>query len=353
MGEELVLRIATVEAALVAISVVLLVGHATAHSVRIRRQEPRRAAAERTARAGIDGRSLNDDDLNSIRRLPIVEQVRLFSELGTSLTGERKERLTRIATEVGLVRKAERWCSSSRWGTRLRGARVLTLLGGGAGVVPALFHDPRPEVRAQAAQWAADHPGPESIDRLLSMLSDPEVVCRFTVKDSLLRVGHDAVEPLRRLMLNDPLPEAIEVAAGIADDRFLEPGLEFCASADAATRSLAATLVGSIGGAKATEALTNLLHDPDLRVRAASARSLGRLGHWPAASDLAERLRDSSWDVRSASALSLRALGAPGILLLRRALSDHDRFARDIAQQVLELPKGPRSSGGHKQTAVR
>jgi hypothetical protein len=39
-----------------------------------------------------------------------------------------------------------------------------------------------------------------------------------------------------------------------------------------------------------------------------------------------------------AAALALRRLDAPGALYLRRALRDHDAFARDMAQQVLDLP---------------
>jgi hypothetical protein len=48
--------------------------------------------------------------------------------------------------------------------------------------------------------------------------------------------------------------------------------------------------------------------------------------------------------VRSQSALALRRLGAPGELMLRRALDDADRFAADIARQVLDAPE--RGGGG-------
>jgi HEAT repeat protein len=74
-------------------------------------------------------------------------------------------------------------------------------------------------------------------------------------------------------------------------------------------------------------------------VRAAAAASLGRLGHWPAATELARMLRDPAWIVRSQSALAMRRLGSPGHLLLRRALDDRDRFASDIARQVLDMPE--------------
>jgi len=340
MDEGLLVYIVVVEVALLATSLLVLIGHAVLLAARQRRQRPRLAQAARSLRAALDGRPLDRDDLAALARLPTNAQIAVLGDLSTSLGGGDKHLLAGIAADIGLLEKAERWCSSRRWGTRLRGARMFTVLGGGETVVPRMFSDCRPEVRAQAAQWAGDHPESDSIDRLLSMLADPETLCRFTVKDSLLRVGHVAAEPLLRFLVNDPTPEALEVAAGIGDARFLGPALECCRSPDARSRALAAALIGSIGGSQATDALSDLLRDPDLNVRAAAATGLGKLGHWPAAGALAERLRDSSWDVRRAAALALKALGAPGMLLLRRALSDRDRFASDMAQQVLEIPDG-------------
>jgi hypothetical protein len=42
--------------------------------------------------------------------------------------------------------------------------------------------------------------------------------------------------------------------------------------------------------------------------------------------------------VRRRSGLALIAMGAPGVLALRGALDDEDRFARDMARQLLDLP---------------
>jgi hypothetical protein len=64
------------------------------------------------------------------------------------------------------------------------------------------------------------------------------------------------------------------------------------------------------------------------------------MGHWPAGPAVARLLRDRAWEVRRASGLALRRLGSPGQLLLRRALTDADPFAADMARQVLDLPGG-------------
>jgi hypothetical protein len=42
--------------------------------------------------------------------------------------------------------------------------------------------------------------------------------------------------------------------------------------------------------------------------------------------------------VRREAGLALRALGAPGVLFLRRYLTDNDHFAVEMARQVRDLP---------------
>ena len=44
------------------------------------------------------------------------------------------------------------------------------------------------------------------------------------------------------------------------------------------------------------------------------------------------------WLQRTQGGLALRAIGAPGTLFLRRATKSDDRFAADMAHQVLDLP---------------
>lgn len=341
MVESLAFGLVVAEVLLAVLAVAVLVGRGGWLSARRRIQGPRLARAARTIAAAAEGRAPDRAAVADLARLPRAAQILAFAHLGDNLVGAQKQGLCRIADQAGLIEKAEEWCTARRWGQRLRGARLLTLLEGGQDVVPRLLDDPRPEVRAQAAQWAGAHPKAESIDRLLTMLGDPETLCRFTVKDALLRVGRPAIEPLLRHLTEahgDPAAEALELAAGIADSRFLRPALTHCRASHVQTRSKAAALAGAIGGAEATAALTELLRDEAPEVRSSSAKALGRLRHWPAAGALAECLRDQAWNVRLAAALSLRGLGAAGVLVLRRAMTDADPFARDMACQVLELP---------------
>lgn len=324
-----------------AVCLVMIFGHGVWIAAWERRNAPKLERG-RIALAGLVVRPrVGRADLALLRALPPRLQVRLFTELVPSLGGSQRRHLSALANEVGITAAAEARCYSRRWWRRLRGVRLLTAVGGGRNVVPNLFHDPHPAVRAEAAEWAGQHPTPAVIERLVGLLETPEAVGSWVLRDSLLRIGPDVVPPLARYLETHDGPAAVaamEVAAGLADPRFAAVALRHCGDPDPRVRALAATLAGAIGGPELVREAEGLLRDPDASVRAAAATALGRLGHWPAAPELSRMLRDPAWTVRSHSALAMRRLGSPGLLLLRRALDDHDRFAADIARQVLDMP---------------
>lgn len=274
-------------------------------------------------------------------RLPWRLRIRLFADVSPSLSGAQRKRLTELAHKMNLIVPLEGRCRSRLWWRRLHAARLLTLLGGGETVVPQLLTDPHPLVRAQAAEWATGHATPAVIDALLNLLADRVRLCRSTTQDALSRMGEAVVQPLAKYLSTHSghdVEAALEVAVHLADQRFLASGLTRCRDESPRVRELSATLLGALGGETTVEVLTELLADPAARVRAAAARALGKLGHWPAAPTVAPFLRDPAWIVRRETGLALRDFGAPGILFLRRYLTDSDRFAADMARQVLDLP---------------
>lgn len=303
--------------------------------------QPRLARARAALSAALEGLTLSAQDLEIPRALPHRLQIRLFVDIAHSLGGESRQQLAEVAAQLGMVAQAEARCRSRLWWRRLDGARLLTLLRTGENVMPALLGDRHPAVRAQAAEWAASYPTPEVIAALLRLLGEGEAMARFSIQDSLLQIGAPVVEPLVEYLSMHQGPtveDALKVAVGLADARLLPPALALCHDSSPRVRALAATLIGALGGSEGVAVLVDLLADPVPAVRSAACRSLGKLSHWPAASALAGLLRDSSWIVRREAGFALRALGAPGILFLRRSLSDSDPFAADMARQVLDLP---------------
>jgi HEAT repeat protein len=265
----------------------------------------------------------------------------LFVDLAPSLSGVQRQRITALALELGLLARAATHCRSRLWWRRLQSVRLFTLLGGAEEAVLPLFQDRYAIIRAQAALWAVDAPRPAVLAALLDLLGDASGLCRFTAQDTLLRLGRGVAEPLARALptlAGRQLEAALTVAVGLAEPRFLAPALTLCTHASPRVRAQAATLCGALGGTQGVQELLDLLTDPVPEVRAAAAHALGKLGHWPAASHLAPLLRDHAWIVRRDAGLALRALGAPGLLYLRRSLTDIDHFAADMARQVLDLP---------------
>ena len=266
-----------------------------------------------------------------------------FEELATSVSGEGAERIERLAREMGLSDQAARWCQSRLWWHRLRGVRFFDHIGGGNDLVPARLGDEHPVVRAAAARWAAHHPSAAAAEHLVAMLDDPDRHCRLVAQDGLIRLGAVATEPLAAYLDRGETPGkalalALAAATGLADARFLWPGLRAAGDSDPGVRAQAATLLAAVAGKRAEQGLLGLLHDPIDPVRVAATRGLGVVSSWALAPHLAGALGDRAWEVRREAALALRRLGPAGRLYLRRALTDPDPYAADMARQVLDLP---------------
>jgi hypothetical protein len=336
----LLVRVLTAEVILLVVTVGVLMGNAGTKQWRLRWTRPLLARARTSLTAVLEDPRGAGGGLAELQALPPWMQTQLLVEFARNLRGGPQERLGDVARRLGITSRAEAQCRSGLWWRRLRGARLLTYLGGGEAVVPELLRDPSPVVRAQAAEWAGHYALPIVIDRLLELLGDAVGLVRFAVQDSLLRGGDVVIEPLGSYLSTRPGPgleAALEVAIGLADPRFLAPGLTLCRSDSPPIRCKAVTLVGAIGGSEATATLVRLLADPAPEVRAAAGAAVGKLGHWRAAPILANLLRDRAWSVRREAGLALAALGAPGTLFLRRAVTDEDRFAADMAHRVLDM----------------
>lgn len=321
---ELLMRICGIEAVVLILAVALVCAHALWLWREQRWSWPQLIRGWAILAATLDGPVPPPADLKWLGSLPVRLQIRLFTSILVSLTGLGRERITRVAQIIGLLSRVETLCGSPLWWRRLQGGRLFTLFGGGWEYMPTLLRDPHPLVRAQAAEWAVEHPRPGIINSLLILLDDEHALCRVKAQDSLLRMGSVVKEPLHRYLSSrsgSGVEAALRVAVGLADQRFLPVAIHLCrGDASPGVRILAIELMGAVGGREAVDTLIRLLNSADPEVRAAAARALGKLGHWPAATTLAALLQDRRFEVRWEAGLALRALGAPGILWLRRAL---------------------------------
>ena len=341
MTELFLARCLWVLAVCFAFAIVVLLGHGALLWARRRWAAPRLSRGRAALRGVAEGgETVGPRELAVLRALPITLRTHLLVELSRTLSGSTGAALSALGRELGVVRRAEEMTESLFWWRRLRGARVLTVLGGREAVVLPLFRDRHPAVRAQAAEWASVHPSPAAVRALLASLADPDAAYPFTMMDSVLRLGPAAEAPLASYLAERSGPEAagaLELAAALPHAGMQKPALALAHDAHPPTRARALRLLATLGGSEGNATARALLADEDDEVRAAAVYALGHMGDWASAPEVARRLRDPAWEVRRAAGQALYALGAPGLLLLRRYLDDENPFAADMARHTLDV----------------
>jgi hypothetical protein len=342
VNEGLLNIVMLVEVGLLAIAVVLFFTHGVWLFLTEKRQMRQSKIARDSLAQIVTRGTVHVEQIETLKTLPPDIQVVAFLEISRNLTGTGKERLRFAAQQIGVIDRARKLCTSRLWQRRLRGARILSQLDVADPLVQTLLADKHPAVRAQAAEWAASQPSVPVISSMLGLLADQATQARFAVQNALLRMGSIIAEPLG-VFLESQSGRAAEaglrVAESLAEPSFGSSALRLSRVEDIGIRVAAAKLLGAIADAAAAERLMEMMTDVEARARAAAAEALGRMQHWQAGSLLAAGLRDRTWRVRRESGLALRSIGAPGVLFLRRALKGDDRFAADMAQQVLDLPE--------------
>jgi HEAT repeat protein len=340
IGEGILVTAATVPFALAAVTLVVWLVHAAWFTLR-----ERRAAALRPGALQALAIAIRDGDsrpaIAALEPLDRDGRVGAVVDMAYTVAGDQRERLNALVRETEIWTRAIGWAVSRLWSRRLHAARLFALFGSGAETSgDSLLDDSRPDVRAQASEWAGEHPTPARTERLVLMLADPDPRCRFAAREALISSGRAAVPAIRERLDakdRDALPDLLAVAAALAVPEFLEPGLELCGSPDPDIRAGAAKLAGAIGGPDAVGTLSGQLNDPAPRVRIAAVRGLGMLGHWQAAGRVAELLEDEGWTVRRAAAVALDRMGPTGGLLLNRAARKGDPATADTARYALGL----------------
>ena len=347
-GEALEL-VSLVFAALVAVTVsatLILLFHALwLHLFGVPRQQrvaDLKAVLSRKLSAASD-LALTVEELERIASLSGGARAEVFLELARNTDGSSRLRLREYARQAGLTAVATSLMSSRSWSRRLRGVRIATLLGPEAVRPLELLDDRRIEVRAAAAEWVAEHPSQGAVERLTALLGDPAGLCRFTVQDSLIRLGAMSVEPLARHMSRMDLTplslqSALLVATSLASPSFLPAAVSAAHHHEPAVRAAALALLGSLGGGDALSRLHAAVTDSDPRVRTAAVRALGRLRDESSVGRFSAAMRDPAFTVRREAGFALLGLGPEGELRLHVLQSDTDRFAADMARQMLDLP---------------
>ncbi|MEO7454610.1 MAG: HEAT repeat domain-containing protein [Gemmatimonadaceae bacterium] len=314
-------------------AILVIFVHAVALRVAVERRERALEPARRALVTSLAQQNVGAEVIAQLTHLSRRRQTRLFVELARMLSGEDRALLTGVARELGLIDTARELIASPRWWKRLEGARLLNLCDISAQDAPVLLRDAHPLVRAAGAEIIAIHGAPADLELVVPLLRDDAEVCRFAARDTLMRGGRAAEDVVAAHLATDDAVTAealLQVASSLGGHRFLDVALTRSTDASPRVRVLAATLLGAIGNPRATERLGLMLGDvaPDVRWTAADA--LASLEYWPAGPMISALLDDPEWEVRRRAAIALWKLGAPGVLLLRRAL----RSGTDVSQRA-------------------
>lgn len=336
---ELVLLILAIEGVALVAALIIIFGYAV-WSTRTRRSRARRLTAARAIIAThVESQRVPRDHMLMLASLSRDDQLRLFVELAPSIGDAGRAWLRALATELGLLDDAIRQARSSRWWTRLVGARLLTIIDADPQTMHPMLADDEPMIRAQIAGYVAQHPTPEGIDALIGMLAAPDAIVRFAAKDGLMRLGA-AASPTLVSRLRDPAdPQIIpllEVACATATHAYMTAATAYHRDGRPEVRLLVARLLRGIGGPAAAEHLTRMASDTAPKVREAAIEALGHLNHWTASPVIAKLLDDPVARVRLSAALALDRLGPTGELLLRRAKGKGSERAAAAASRILD-----------------
>lgn len=184
-------------------------------------------------------------------------------------------------------------------------------------------------VRKRAAEILGklDETDDVAINRLVKVAqSDADDGVRAAAIDALDQL--DALERLVAAMSG----EGGDGADWAKADNFLE----WLGASEPEMRMAAATVLGRIGGDRATAALVDRLDDPDLRVRTRVIRALGRIGDPRVVGPLAERTAGEHVTVRREIAEALGLVGSERALhALAGLLDDDSEMVRHVAASSL------------------
>ncbi len=275
-----------------------------------------------------------------VAELPRRALLSVLQHLAVELEGEALERVRRLVRTMGLERYIRRRSRSRRWRMRVQAAQLHHLV-----VHPdfdrrRLLVDRHPLVVARAAEALTPQLATEHLDTLLPMLASDDAAIRLAAQQAVLSAGAAAVPQLLDRLATTTGPDdtvaILEVVANLSDQR-LVAGLGLHArSTDVRVRRLAAKALGHGSGPGAVATLHELLDDPSELVRATAVESLARMDSVASVNRIGALMNDASFVVRRTAGLALDQLGSPGRLALRRVLECDDRFARDMARQVLD-----------------
>ncbi len=267
----------------------------------------------------------------------------VLQALAGVLTGDGARRLQIDAQQAGATDRIRRLAASQSWRARTQAAQLIRLLPSRDPVIRALLIDRRDEVRARTLDGIDADSLAIHAELVIQACDAEDPAIRFAAQQAIVggddRVVDALIDAIERAADGEfsqaGVRTILAAAAGVLDSGVVEAVASHDWGGDVEQRlhvvAALATGLGESAGAR----LATMSRDDQPAVRAAALRAIGNLGDPTAVAAIGRCLRDESWDVRQAAGMALVRLGPAGLLILRNYSDDADRFARDMAIEML------------------
>lgn len=321
---------------LVLVGVLWGVGRSRRATTGSRGDAPRRAAAELA-------RSTPDEAAGILASLAPSDAVQALS-LYCATPDERCEAVVRCLRTEQWVRGVIEGARSRLWWKRLAAARLLCVIAGESDreTIRALLLDAHPAVQSAATACLLRYADEDLVALVIDSLSNRSSAVRAYQAGVLARRADIAAPILLGRLRADAPPHKlyayIYAAEALDIPQCRGAVAELSTHPHPEVRVAVARVLKQPRDERTRVKLLSMLRDGDWRVRAQAARGLTGAADEHTLQELTRALTDSTWWVRFRAALTLAGLGGEGRAALASARTLPDRYARDMATLVSELP---------------
>ena len=260
-----------------------------------------------------------------------------------SVIANERERLVELLHDEEWMRQTMDGARSPLWWKRLSAARTLSLVAAASdrATILLLLSDSHPAVQSAGTACLTRYADRELLTRVIDGLSSASSAVR-TYQIGVLQQYPEMVGPMLHARIRPDAPHHklyayIHAAAELGDDECMARVAELSTHPHPEVRVAVARVLRSSAGDSAHVKLLTLLRDSDWRVRAQAARGLSGVSDARTVEELGRALTDQNWWVRFRAGLALATTGPAGHQALTHALSQSDRYARDMAMLVIGL----------------
>ena len=285
------------------------------------------------------------DDLNlslSRRKKRLLQEI-IMNYL-KQVKGETKQQLRNFAAKCGIIDfKIEQLINSNQWWRKSEAAYTLGELGATEAIEPLVDYldDNNSDIRYQSALALVKISDEQNLALVITKLLEFDFYPQEVILRLIEEVEADIYEVMLPLISSQELEKRVIAlrSLGLKQDYNVLAWIKKYLKSETVNLVVAslkaAYQLGDIGDEDYFELLLESKDSSSPQVRANLAQVLEKFRTKRSRNELQRLMTDPYWKVRYNAAQSLLAHGAEGIIALSQQLESTDKFAQDMAWQIL------------------